>query len=251
MTSESNPTFDQTWDVVGPWKGWLRQSQARLLWDTAKALPSSGTIVEIGSYRGKSTAVLGRSAPPESKIFAIDPHAGNDRGPGEWTGSTVDGDRDRTAFVENLSVADVANRIEHVRKYSQLAHDSVVGPIDLLYVDGAHGFGPASDDLTSWGGRVRQGGDLIVHDVYNSIFVTLAIWRHTMFSGTWRYVEREQSMVRFRREDLTLGQTVAQAGKAMKDLPYFCRNVVLKALRAVGLEPFGRLLGHKPGEGMY
>ena len=50
-------------------------------------------------------------------------------------------------------------RVRHVREFSQAAlHDAVEGEIDLLYVDGAHRYGPARDDIASWGARVRPGG---------------------------------------------------------------------------------------------
>ena len=38
------------------------------------------------------------------------------------------------------------------------AHDEVAGQIALLYVDGAHRFGPAREDIARWGARVRPGG---------------------------------------------------------------------------------------------
>ena len=42
-----------------------------------------GRIVEIGSFRGRSTIVLRRAAAPGVELVAIDPHGGGDRGPQE------------------------------------------------------------------------------------------------------------------------------------------------------------------------
>ena len=47
---------------------------------------ANGTIVEIGSFQGRSTIVLASAAPSGVEIIAIDPHAGNDRGPQEQGG---------------------------------------------------------------------------------------------------------------------------------------------------------------------
>src|SRR5690606_6009616 len=64
--------------------GWLDDQEADLLMSTAlKAcidLPSPHHIVEIGSYHGKSTVVLGNVVKhffPAARVYAIDPHEGN------------------------------------------------------------------------------------------------------------------------------------------------------------------------------
>ena len=48
----------------------------------------------------------------------------------------------------------------------------VYGQIALLFVDGAHRFGPARDDVAHWGARVAPGGTMLVHDAFSSIGVT-------------------------------------------------------------------------------
>ena len=89
-------------------------------------------------------------------MLAIDPHAGNDRGPQEIHGSIDEGEGDNRAFTANLERAGVAGAVRHVRLPSQDALGAVDGPIDLLYVDGAHRFRPAADDIGRWGERVLR-----------------------------------------------------------------------------------------------
>ena len=62
--------------------GWLDDDEAELL-IAAAALVTRGegarTLVEIGSYQGRSTVVLGaalRALSPQSRLYAIDPHEG-------------------------------------------------------------------------------------------------------------------------------------------------------------------------------
>ena len=51
------------------------------------------------------------------------------------------------------------DRVRHVRKFSADAHGDVDGPLSLLYVDGAHRFGPARADLARLGrGASRPAG---------------------------------------------------------------------------------------------
>ena len=58
--------------------------------------------------------------------------------------------------------------------------------IDLLYVDGAHRYAPARDDIARWGARVRPGGLLLIHDSFSSVGVTLAQARLLFFGSRVR-----------------------------------------------------------------
>ena len=98
-----------------------------------------------------------------------------------------------------------------MRRMSDEAHADVDGSIDLLYVDGAHRYGPARDDIAAWGARVPLGGTLLVHDAYNAIGVMLAQLRLLFFSGRWRYVGRTRSLAQYRRENLSAGPRAANA----------------------------------------
>jgi hypothetical protein len=86
--------WETTWEIVKSWQGWMREAQGKALWNAAERVKPGGQIVEIGSFQGKSAAVLARSAEVSVTVVAIDPHAGNDRGPGEWDGVAEDGQAD-------------------------------------------------------------------------------------------------------------------------------------------------------------
>lgn len=232
-------------------EGWLAPGQARRLWDRAQELGPAATVVEIGSYRGRSAIVLATGAPLDATVVAIDPHAGNDRGPQQWEGTAEDGQSDHEVFRRNLADAGVADRVRHVRKFSHDALDDVNVPIDLLYVDGAHGFGPARDDLRQWSAKLAPGGTMLVHDSFSSVGVTLALIATTFFGSRLRYVGRSRSMTEFRREDLGLRARLANAGRQAAELPWFARNVVIKALIVARLRPLCRLLGHTDGTWPY
>jgi hypothetical protein len=226
-------------------EGWLSEGQARRLFERAAAVPPSGRIVEIGSYRGRSAIVLANAA-AGAEVVAIDPHAGNDRGPQEIHGSASEGDADNRAFVANLARAGVTDRIRHVRLPSQDALGAVEGPIDLLYVDGAHRIRPASDDIRRWGARVRPGGTMLVHDSFSSIGVTLALLRLLALGGEFLYVGRERSLAEYRRvgTPLSLAERLRNAGRQLAQLPWFARNVLIKIAIVLRARPLVRLLGH-------
>ena len=180
-------------------EGWLSEGQARRLWAAAGGVPTAGRIVEIGSFRGRSTIILGRGAEQGVEVVAIDPHAGGDRGPQEIAPEATRGDADHQTFQANLVRAGVADRVRHVRRLSVEALDQVAAPIDLLYVDGAHRYRPARADIEQWGARVRPGGTMLVHDAYNAIGVMLAQLRVLLLSDAWRYVGRTRSLAEYER----------------------------------------------------
>src|SRR5688572_24023552 len=92
-------------------EGWMTDEQAQVLWARALGLSAPDQIVEIGSYRGRSAVVLATAAPSGIQIVAIDPHAGNDRGPQQIHGTTAEGQGDHEAFVRNLERAGVRDRV--------------------------------------------------------------------------------------------------------------------------------------------
>ena len=231
-------------EAVRDVQGWMTEAQARRLFARAAELSPGATITEIGSYHGRSAIVVALAAHPEVDVVAIDPHAGNDRGPQQIHGSADEGEADHQTFLANLRGAGVADRIRHVRRPSQQALDAVEGPIEMLYVDGAHRYAPARDDIRDWGRRVPPGGVLLIHDSFSSIGVTLAIVRLLAGSGRFRYVGRSGSLAEYRRQDLTARGRARNALRQLAELPWFARNVAIKVAIVLKAPWAARLLGH-------
>jgi predicted O-methyltransferase YrrM len=261
MTDQPNDGGDAAWrtpplaDVlrsVDGVDGWMSPDQAETLYDAARSCHRGDQIVEIGSFRGRSTIVLASAAPPGVAIVAIDPHAGNDRGPQEIDGFAAEAATDHEVFVSNLARAGVDRRVRHVRAMSHDAHDDVVGEITLLYIDGAHRFAPARQDIAEWGARVRAGGTLLIHDSFSSIGVTRAIVRELVFGTKFRYVGRARSMTIY-HADLTGDRRsrAINAARQLAELPWFARNVLLKVLLTLKVGAVLRRFGRTEPEWPY
>jgi predicted O-methyltransferase YrrM len=245
-------TFSATLHAVDGVDGWMSPDQAERLYAAALTAVPGTAIVEIGSFRGRSAIVLASAAADGVEVVAIDPHAGNDRGPQEISGFAEAAATDHDVFLHNLHTAGVADRVRHVRAFSDAAHGAVSAPISVLYIDGAHRFAPARTDIRQWGRRVQPGGLLLIHDSFSSLGVTLAIGRELFVGGRFRYVGRARSLAVY-QADLPSGvrARVANAARQAAQLPWFVKNLMVKVLITVRLGGLLQRVTGRPAEWPY
>jgi predicted O-methyltransferase YrrM len=224
--------FADVFESVQDIDGWLTGDQARLLYDRAATLTPGALIVEIGSHHGRSTIVLAKAA-PEAHIVAVDPYEEAEPRP-----------RDLERFESNLERAGVRSQVRHVHASSTAALGRVSGPIDLLYIDGAHDLRTARADIRGWGGRVREGGTLLIHDSFSSVGVTLAEILSLFFGSSFRYVGRSRTLAEYRREPVSVRGRAVNASRQAVSLPWFLRNLAVKAALVAHTPALARLLRH-------
>lgn len=229
-------TLQAATDKVRDVRGWMSPDQAERLYRAAAATRPGDQVVEIGSFQGRSTIVLAHGAPAEVTVVAIDPHAGNDRGPQEIEGFQAAAAGDHEQFLANLAAAGVSQRVRHVRAFSDAAHGEVDGAIAVLYIDGAHRYAPARADIVDWGARVAPGGTMLIHDSFSSVGVTLAILRELVGGSRFRYVGRSRSLTEYRADlDGTARSRAVNALRQLAQLPWFAKNLLVKVLISVRL----------------
>lgn len=141
-------------------EGWLSEAQGRALHAAAAACSGRGAIVEIGSWKGRSTVWLAHGAGKAGqKVHAVDPHVGSREDPDERT---------LEAFLANLDRAGAASFVEPLVMTSADAVHRIPGPVELLFVDGDHSPAGARSDADLWLSRVIEGGTVMFHDVATS-----------------------------------------------------------------------------------
>jgi len=147
-------------------QGWLADDEADLLIATCSraltSLSSSAAIVEVGSFCGRSTVVLGsvvQSLRAPTKVYAVDPHDGLvgalDSGT-QSLGPTLD------IFRRNMDENALTPFVEAVVHRSfEVDWDK---PIAFLFIDGLHDYENVSRDFHHFVPWVMAGGYIAFHD---------------------------------------------------------------------------------------
>jgi predicted O-methyltransferase YrrM len=169
--------------------GWLTDEEGEALYELAKRCSGRGVIVEIGSWKGKSTICLGLGSRAGAgvRIFAIDPHADYRFGD----------------FKANVDRAGITDLVTPMASLSQAAADDFEEPVELLFVDGSHEYDLVLEDFEKWVPKVVDDGWVAFHDTTWTAgprkVVGQAIYRGRAFKD-----------VRFVVGSLTVGRKVAR-----------------------------------------
>ena len=137
--------------------GWLSEAQGEALFDAAASATGRGAIVEIGSWKGRSTVWLAHGARVAGlRVVAVDPHMGSRE---DAAARTFDD------FTRNIAAAGVADVVDPLVMTSALAANRVPGGVEILFIDGDHSDEGAAADADVWLPRLIDGGTVLMHDV--------------------------------------------------------------------------------------
>lgn len=145
--------------------GWLTTvEQTALLHLPVLVDHLEGEIVEIGSFKGKSTIALGLGSKWISErkrtIYAIDPFITN----GNYFNYFDE-------FQNNILNYRLSNYVTPIKKYSHEAIQDCPERISALFVDGDHNYLSVKRDIVLYAPRVVRGGFIAFHDytVYSDV----------------------------------------------------------------------------------
>ena len=219
--------FDTAWSRARDVPGWLTREQAEVLHREAAAV-APARVVEVGSHLGRSTVVLASSG---AAVTAIDPFSAG------WRYGAPDTE---SSFRANLSAADVVTQVDVRVACSEDELARWTDRIGLVYVDGKHDYWSCRRDL-GWSAHVPSGGRVLVHDGFSSLGVTAALLVTLLGPRPrLRMVDRTGSLVRLQRAEPGPGDR----RRVVSQLPWFVRNLAVKALLRSRLRVVARLLGH-------
>ena len=146
-------------------EGWLDPVELQFLFAAARQVPKPAAIVEIGSWKGRSTAALalGAAAGEGARVFAVDHHHG-DPATAHACGVGMMELSSWREFQANLQALHVQDAVTPIVKDSLAAEAAWDGPpIDLLFMDADQEHESVSGDFRVWSRHVRPGGIVAFH----------------------------------------------------------------------------------------
>lgn len=165
-------------------RGFLSIEEAKLLFELASQVPSGGTIVEIGSYQGRSSVLLGLGAKEAgAHVYAIDPHE-------EYSeGDTHYGMDDNQHYYENIAKFELGSIVRTINRPSTNSGFGYV--TDLLFIDGSHDYEDVLWDLKHYSRMLSQTGKIAIHDTAgHHIGVTRALADFMRDNEQWTIVQQ-------------------------------------------------------------
>ena len=186
--------------------GFMPADEGRTLYNTAVHYLGHGVGVEIGTYCGKSTVLLGAAAQQTGGVvYTIDHHHGSEEHQPGWEyhdASLVDPVTGRFDTLPTLRhTLDAAGLDDHV--VTIVGKSPIVArgwrtPLRLLFIDGGHTEAAAQQDFDGWAKWVDVGGALIIHDVFpdprDGGQAPYHIYRRALDTGDFREASATGSM---------------------------------------------------------
>ena len=157
-------------------KGFLDLNEGIALYEEVKRVSENNFCVEIGSYCGKSTCFIGQACKEnKSKLITIDHHKGSEEqqlGELYFDAEVYDEKLGRVntlpLLIKNLAKFDLEDVVKPLVMDSISASKIVENNADLIFIDGSHTFESAESDYELWKNKIKKGGTLAIHDVYDS-----------------------------------------------------------------------------------
>ena len=165
-------------------EGFMLDKEGELLFNLAKNCKGKGAIVEIGSWKGKSTIWLANGSKNGNnvKIYAIDHHIGSSE-------HKIYGTKIQTfqQFKQNIKKAKVEDIVFPIVKTSKEASENFSEDIEFIFIDGAHEYEYVKLDFDLWFPKVLDDGIMAFHDTLGWIgpkkFVKNYIYKSKYFKN--------------------------------------------------------------------
>lgn len=169
----------------------ITMKQAQCLYLLARDT-SVGCIVEVGSYRGRSTIALAlgvEAGNHNTPVYAIDPH---EPFVGVLGGSF--GPEDRAAFYRTMLVSGVYHRVRLINLSSEVVGPGWRQPVGLLWLDGDHRYESVRRDFEIWGAHLTAGARVAFDDALDPELGPARLIRELVSGDDWRESQQVDKM---------------------------------------------------------
>jgi predicted O-methyltransferase YrrM len=182
--AHGNADAVQSWEKIPGWFDW-----ARFYEEQVRALPHRATIVEVGSFLGRSITYLAQTMKwyrKDLRLVAVDTFIGSESDPIVLHAVAREGGSLRDAFEAYLRACDVQDCIEVMTMESVSAAQQFADrSVDVVLLDGDHSYAGLTADLLAWLPKVKPWGYLAGHDIATYASVGQAIADMLGYEALW------------------------------------------------------------------
>jgi hypothetical protein len=244
LPADFDTAADEAWSLINAAPGFLTEREGRFLILAAAGAPADGAMLEIGSFKGKSTVGLAAIARHYDlgTVVAVDPHTAPSETDPSLKGQTTTWDD----FLATLRSAGLESFVEPHRAFSRDLARTWDRPLRLLWIDGDHTYEGVKLDVDLFSPFLREGAIIAFHDTLHEFDGPLRVFTDQVlmsdkfgpagFSGSigWaQYRPNDGGQPRFRRARQRLARRCRPVVNLLKDgrNPRGIRKLWFKLLR--------------------
>lgn len=145
--------------------GWLSENEAFGLYKYGKKV-RNGNLVEIGSWKGKSTICIAKAV-LLGRVYSIDPFNadGEVQSKKEYSKKINKGKTLLETFIHNLKANNILGKVSICKGYSS-EWKNYFWKISFLFIDGDHSIKGCEYDFKMYSPKVVKKGYILFHDYY-------------------------------------------------------------------------------------
>ncbi len=187
------PVSGDIWDRIDQAKGFLSAKEAGLLYWAARECPVPGSVIELGSYEGRSTAVFALAG---RRVHAVDAWSLDVSDYPEREGRV---DLVFDNFRQNLSRMGIESLVTMHRGLTRAVAETWQEEGAILFIDAGHSYTDAYDDLSLWTPHLHPKGFLLMHDLLGDAHPGVIKAATEFLRSGWRVIASGGSVVAFTR----------------------------------------------------
>jgi glycosyltransferase involved in cell wall biosynthesis/predicted O-methyltransferase YrrM len=210
------PNYETVKQFVEAVEGFMVPGQEEYLFNKVKSLPEDAVIVEIGSFKGRSTVAMGYACVgTKRKIYCIDTWDGNDSDFPDrkffdiWHNNVINNGLEKYVFPLEGYSYDVLNNYKDIFEAQK---------IDFIFIDGSHQFLDVLKDFQLSFPLVKDKGWIAFHDVIHT-------WPGC--EKVWHYIAKHFLENHEYSSTLSCGQKLSQFNFKFNELPIHFLTIVL------------------------